>query len=197
MNEVMQTILHRRSIRKFRPEQIAPEQLDEILLAGEYAPCAGSRQSPVFAVCQNEQLNEELGQINMEKLREIMDIRPPMAPGEKSAAPKLPFGQEIRSAFQGAPTVVTIFAPKDWYNFTLDCAVAAENMALAAEALGVGSCIIARAAETFATPRGKELQAQWGIGEEYEAKLHLLLGYPEGDHPQAKPRRENRRILIK
>lgn len=197
MNPVIETIIHRRSIRKFTERQLSQEHLDLILRAGEYAPCAGGRQSPIFAVCQDKELNHELGLINMEKLREIMDIRPPMAPGEKGTAPKMDLGTEPRSAFNNAPTVITIFAPKDWYNFTIDSAVAAENMMIAADSLGVASCMIARALETFATQRGREIQAQWGISAEYEAKIHVLLGYAAAPNPEPKPRKEGRILIIK
>ena len=197
MNEVMNTILHRRSVRKYQPKQITDEELDRILTAGEYAPCAGGRQSPVFVVCQDAVLNREFGEINLGVLRAISDKRPGMKPGENNAPKKLGLEPGKVSAFHNAPTVITVFAPKDWYNFTLDCAVAAENMMLAADALGIGSCLIARAEETFATERGKEVQSAWGLDETYEAKLHVLLGYSAEDPRTAKPRRDGRRILVK
>lgn len=197
MNEVINTILHRRSVRKYQPKQITDEELDMILTAGEYAPCAGGRQSPVFVVCQDAALNRELGEINLGVLRAISDKRPGMKPGENNAPKKLGLEPGRVSAFHDAPTVITVFAPKDWYNFTLDCAVAAENMMLAADALGIGSCLIARAEETFATERGKEVQAAWGLDETYEAKLHVLLGYSAEEPRAAKPRRDGRRILVK
>lgn len=195
MNEVFKTIIHRRSIRKFKEQQISDEQLEQILEAGMYAPNSGSRQAPVFAVCQNTELNEELGAINVEKMKEIVGKRPPMKPGEKNA----PKGGEveIKSFFYGAPTVITIFTPRNWYNFTLDAAVCAENMMLVADSMGIGSCMIARATEVFATERGKEIQAAWGISEEYEAKLHLLLGYSVDEIPEPEPRRDGRIIRIK
>lgn len=46
MNEVMQTILHRRSIRRFDIRQIEEETLQRILQAGLYAPSAGGRPLP-------------------------------------------------------------------------------------------------------------------------------------------------------
>ena len=197
MNEVMNTILHRRSVRKYQPKQITDEELDRILTAGEYAPCAGGRQSPVFVVCQDAVLNREFGEINLGVLRAISDKRPGMKPGENNAPKRLGLEPGKVSAFHNAPTVITVFAPKDWYNFTLDCAVAAENMMLAADALGIGSCLIARAEETFATERGKEVQSAWGLDETYEAKLHVLLGYSAEEPRTAKPRRDGRRILVK
>ena len=63
MNEVMQTILHRRSIRRFDTRQIEESALQEILQAGLYAPSAGGRQGVLFAVCQDRAVNERLGKI--------------------------------------------------------------------------------------------------------------------------------------
>ncbi len=57
MNETMQTILHRRAIRRFDEKQI------EIPLAGLYAPSAGGRQGVILAVCQTKEVNERLGKI--------------------------------------------------------------------------------------------------------------------------------------
>ena len=55
MNEVMNTILHRRSIRRFAPKQIEEAALQQILQAGLYAPGAGGRQGVIFAVCQDRE----------------------------------------------------------------------------------------------------------------------------------------------
>lgn len=193
MNQVMNSILSRRSIRKYQEKQLEKEHLETILQAGIYAPNAGGRQSAIFVVCQDRKLNEELGALNIQKLKEILNNRPVE---KRLPLPGAEDGIQPKSAFRGAPTVVTLFAPKGWYNFTLDCAVAAENMMLAAQSLGVGSCMIARAAETFDTPRGKEIQRKWEISEEYEAKLYVLLGYPEGDVSPAKPRRDGRILFV-
>jgi nitroreductase len=198
MNEVIKNIISRRSIRKFQSRQIEEDTLNEILLAGAYGPSAGGRQSPVFAVCQNQQINEELGKINFEILKQIMDKRPPMDPKAKTQEkPKAMDFSSVNSAFQGAPTVITLFAPKDWYNFTIDCAVSAENMMLAANSLGIASCMIARAQETFETDFGKKLKAEWGIDDIYEAKIHVILGYQDGETPEPKPRKDDRIIRIK
>ena len=92
------------------------------------------------------------------------------------------------------PTVITMFAPKDFLFSVDDCAVAAENMMLAADALGVGSCYIGQGWTAFADPYGQEILKQWGIRTDYYAVIQLLLGYPrEGDtHPQSKPRKNDR-----
>ena len=97
----------------------------------------------------------------------------------------------------GSPTMVVFFAPKNWHNFTLDAAVAAENMCLAATSLGVGSCIIARAEETFESLKGKEIQKQCTISDDYEAKLIVLLEYVKGDIKEASKRLDNRVFIIR
>ena len=63
MNETMQTILHRRAIRRFDARQLDEEHLQQILQAGLYAPSAGGKQGVVFAVCQDREVNERLGKI--------------------------------------------------------------------------------------------------------------------------------------
>ena len=64
MNGIIKNILKRRSIRKYRPEQIRQEDLDIILETGLYAPCAGGRQGVVMVACQNREINLILGKIN-------------------------------------------------------------------------------------------------------------------------------------
>jgi len=196
MNEVLNTIIHRRSVRRYKETQLGEAELNLILEAGLYGPNSGGRQAPVFGVCQDAELNEELGAINVEKMKEIMSQRPPMKPGEKQP-PKEGNGPAPKSFFYGAPTVVTIFAPKDWYNFTLDAAVCAQNMMLAADSLGIGSCMIARAKEVFETERGKEVMQMWGISDAYEAKVHVLLGYAADEIPEPGERLEGRIKIIK
>ena len=193
MNEIIKTILERRTIRKYVSKQIPKEILEIILNAGLYAPNAGGRQSAIIVVCQDNVLNEKLGKINKNMMADIFEkngISPKMGSVSKEQ-PSLIDDSNIKSAFYGAPTVLTLFAQKN-YNQTGDCFVMAENIILAARSLGIGSCIVARAAETFATEEGKNIQKEWGFDENYEAKLHIILGYPDGDWPSTKPRKDNR-----
>lgn len=64
MNETIKTILHRRTIRRFDTKQIEEAVLQQILQAGLCAPSAGGRQGVIFAVCQNKEINEQLGKSN-------------------------------------------------------------------------------------------------------------------------------------
>ena len=71
------------------------------------------------------------------------------------------------------------------------------NMMTAAHSLGIGSCWIHRAKETFESPEGKDLLKQWGIEGNYEGIGHLILGYAKGEAPAPKPRKENYVYYVK
>ena len=194
MNKVIEDILSRRTIRNYKPEQIKQEELDEILETGLYAPTGGGRQSPVMLVCQNKGINETLGKINRKIFGHAnSDGIKFVSETQKSIADD----DNIKSAFYDAPTVITLFAPKDWYYGIHDCTSIAITMTLAAWSLGIGSCYVSRAEETFETEFGKKVMEEAGISQDYVARVHLCLGYPKDIINHAKPRKEGRIHFLK
>ena len=196
MNEVMNTILHRRSIRRFDSRQIEESALQEILQAGLYATSAGGRQGVIFAVCQDREINERLGRIKRANSHPRMATAASYVSREQ---PSIADDPKLTNAFYDAPTVITFFAPKQFLFSVDDCAVAAENMMLAADALGIGSCYIGQGWPAFADPYGQEVLKNWRIPTDHYAVMQLVLGYPrEGDrHPTPKPRKEDRVLYIR
>lgn len=196
MNEVMNTILHRRSIRRFDSRQIEESALQEILQAGLYAPSAGGRQGVIFAVCQDREINERLGRIKRANSHPRMATATSYVSREQ---PSIADDPKLTNAFYDAPTVITFFAPKQFLFSVDDCAVAAENMMLAADALGIGSCYIGQGWPAFADPYGQEVLKNWRIPTDYYAVMQLILGYPrEGDRqPTPKPRKKDRVLYIR
>ena len=191
MNQVVETILHRRAIRRFEPEQIGEETLQQILQAGLYAPSAGGRQGVLLVVSQDRAVNERLGRIKRANSHPRMATATSYVSREQ---PSIADDPNIKNAFYDAPTVITLFGPRNFLFAAEDCAVAAENMMLAADSLGVGSCYIGQGWTAFADPYGQEILKQWGIRTDYYAVMQLLLGYPrKGDaHPAPKPRKQGR-----
>ncbi len=191
--ELFELMKHRRAIRRFETRQIEEEALQRILEAGLYAPSAGGRQGVIFAVCQDREVNQKLGKIKRANSNFRMSTDSSFVSREQ---PSIVDDPKLTSSFYDAPTVITMFAPKNFLFSVEDCAVAAENMMLAADALGIGSCYIGQGWTAFADPYGQEILKKWGIRTDYYAVMQLLLGYPrEGDaHPAAKPR-ENDRVL--
>lgn len=194
-NEVMKTILHRRAIRRFAPRQLEESALQQILEAGLHAPSAGGRQGVIFAVCQDREVNKRLGKIKRANSAPKMATATSYVSKEQ---PSIADDPKLTNAFYDAPTVITMFAPKNFLFSAEDCAVAAENMMLIADTLGIGSCYIGQGWTAFADPYGQELLRRWNIRTDYYAVMQLLLGYPREDdqHPTPKPRREGRILRV-
>ena len=92
--------------------------------------------------------------------------------------PSIADDPKLTNAFYGAPTVITMFAPKNFLFSVDDCAVAAENMMLAADALGIGSCYIEQGWPAFDDPYGQEILRQWNIPTDRYAVMHFFWAIP-------------------
>ncbi len=167
MNETLKTLLERRSIRKFKPEQIKEVELNAILEAGMYAPSGANQQSALFVVIQDKETLKKLSAMNAAVLGK--DIDP----------------------YYNAPTVILVLADKTKVTPVEDASVALGNMFNAAASLGVGSCWVHRTKQMFETMEGKDLLRKWGVAGDYIGVGSCILGYPEGEHPKAAPRKEN------
>ena len=69
MNDVLQTIGKRRSIRQFRAEQIKDDELRAILEAGLQAPSGHNDQSWYFTVVQDKRLIDEISDGSKAEMR--------------------------------------------------------------------------------------------------------------------------------
>ena len=194
LNDTLKSIFDRRSIRRFTEQQVGDENLNTIVEAGLYAPNAGNRQTTVVLISKNREINEELGKINKKAFKGRISTADRFISKDN---PGIADNPALESGLYGAPVVITLFGPKDFLYSVPDCWVMAENMALAAYSLGIGSCLIARAEDTFDTDAGQKIQNEAGIPSDYIARVHIALGYPENGFPKAKERkRKDERILV-
>lgn len=174
MNEVIRTMIERRSTKCFDPDRpVASEVLDEILLAGTYAPNGMGRQSAKIVVLTKKEDIAEVERMNAAIL------------GNPDAHP-----------FYGAPIVCIVLAKKGYFTGVEDGSLVMGNLMLAAEALGVGACWIHRAREEFDSDAGRALLKKWGIEEEYIGIGHCVLGYRVGDPKPALPRKADYIVKI-
>lgn len=179
MNETMKTILNRRSIRAYKPEQIKEEELQTILEGGIYAPTAINEQPWHITVVQNEDL---LNRINM-SCKEMMQKSGNPAFAERAK-------NESFSVFYNAPTFIIISGNPKAITPEIDCALALENMFLAAESLNIGSCWIHAVTQLFSTEEGKSLKQELGIPAEYNTYSAGAFGY-KAMEATAPTRKEN------
>ena len=123
MNEVLKCLKERRSIRKYKKQQITDQELEQILEAGTYAPTAMGRQSPILVVVQDPETIQQLSKMNAAVMG---------ADGDP---------------FYGAPTVVIVLADRTIPTYVEDGSLVMGNLMNAAFSLGVNSCWINRARE--------------------------------------------------
>ncbi len=167
MNEAMENLLTRRSCRKYENRPVPQELLEQVVLAGSYAPSALGRQPGRVVVLRDPEEIRELEQWN----------------AEIAGGPRV--GSHV---FYGAPVVLVVLV-KDFSTAVEDGSLILGNLMLAAHSLGLGSCWIHRAREEFDSPRGKALLKKWGLEEDYIGVGHCILGYAQGEAPEAKERR--------
>jgi len=168
MNETLNVLKQRRSIRRYKAEQLKDQELDAILEAGTWAATAKNLQTPVMVVVQDKETIARMSALNAQ----IMGASPGTDP------------------FYGAPTVVVVLADGTQANWLQDGSLVMGNLMAAATALGVGSCWINRAMELFDMPEGKALLKEWGLPETLRGVGNCILGYADGPAPAPKPRKE-------
>jgi nitroreductase len=190
--DILELMKKRRSIRKYQAEQVPRDIVDKIVEAGLYAPNAGGGQRSMIVTLHNAQLAAKLGRLNFA----TFDRSQLMGGHVSDEQPSVIDDPKIKNGFYDAPTVCVIFGQKDFLYNVADAFCMAENMILAAYELGVDSCIISRAEETFALPEGKAFMQEWGVPENMEAKAFVTLGYCDGPYPQGKPRKKCRNVVI-
>ena len=167
--EALENMLTRRSVKKYKSDPVAKADIDKIIAAGLQAPSGLNKQAPIILAVTNPKVRDELSKLN---------------------AGKDPFFRS--DPFYGAPVVLVVLADKSVPTYLYDGSLVMENMLLAAHALGLGACWIHRARETFETPDGKAILKSLGIEGEYEGIGNCIVGYPDGELPAEKPRKENR-----
>ena len=65
MNEIIKAMEERRSIRKFKPDMPAKEDLEQIIEAGLYAANGMGKQATITVAVTNKELRDRLSAINM------------------------------------------------------------------------------------------------------------------------------------
>ena len=168
MNQTLETIKTRRSIRRFKPDMLPRETIDAIIEAGLYAASGMNTQNTVIVAITNKEIRDRLSRANAAVM-----------------------GSD-RDPFYGAPVVLVVLAEKSRRTYVHDGSLVMGNLMLAAHALGVGSCWIHRARETFDQPEWKEFLASLGLEGDYEGIGNCILGYTDGEEPAAPARREGR-----
>ena len=168
-NEVIEIIMARRSIRKYKAEPVDRETMAKILECGINAPSGMNRQSWEVRVVDNPELMNEMKEA--------------MAAGHPDMDPQM-----VKGCFRDAPTMVFIARDPSYDFSAYDCGLLAENIMLSACSLEVGSVCLGSPVR-FLTDNEvcRPYVERLGFSEGYEFCLCIGLGYAD-ESPEAKPR---------
>ena len=169
MSVVLDEMKTRRSIRKFKPDMVPADVLDQIIEAGTFAANGRGLQSPIIIAVTNKKMRDK-----------IMEMNRMIGGWEEGFDP-----------FYGAPVILIVLADASCPTAVYDGSLTMGNLMLAAHDLGIGSCWIHRAKEEFASPEGKALLKEWGLSENYVGIGHCILGYRDCEYPEAKERKSD------
>lgn len=170
MNEIINAMKERRSIRKFKPEMPAKADIDQIIEAGLYAANGRGMQGAIIIAVTDKAARDKLSDTNR----------------------KIGGWDEGFDPFYGAPAVLIVLGNKDISTGIYDGSLVMGNLMLAAHSLGLGSIWIHRAKEEFEMPEYKKLLDDLGIKGNWEGIGHCAIGYTDGDAPKAAERKEGR-----
>ena len=188
MNDIIQAILTRRSVRAYQPRQIGEKDLQEILLAGQYAPTAMGDQLWHFTVEQNAELKEKLQLLCKASFKnsDIPSLR------------ELSSRDDVH-VFYHAPTLVIVSADSKAVAPLWDSVLAMENMLLAASSLGISSCWVHSPMIVYGTPEGPASLSSIGLNfpEGHVPYAAAVFGYSAQPLPEAAPRKPDTVTFLK
>ena len=170
MNEIIRAMEERRSVRKFKPDMVPKEMIEQIIEAGLYAASGMGKQAAIVVAVTKKELRDKIAEDNR----------------------KIGGWGEGFDPFYGAPVILMVLGNKEVPTHVYDGSLMMGNLMLAAHSLGLGSIWIHRAKEELEMDEYKELLKSLGGEGEWEGIGHCAIGYADGNLPAAAARKENR-----
>ncbi len=160
----------RRSTREYTTEAVDENVIRRLINAAAQAPSAVNQQPWTFTVIRDQAV---LDRISREAKAYMLKTMPA---GPHSAHFHSLLNDENFHIFYHAPVLILISgsAPGQW--IVEDCALAAENLMLAAYADGLGTCWIGFAQRFLDTPQGKHAL---GLPAEWTPVAPIIVGHPK------------------
>ena len=170
-SQVIETILSRRSIRKYKPQPVGRDTMQTILNCGINAPNGMNKQSWAIRVVDNAEYIDGISEVFKKKNAERVASDP-----------------NFKNMFRNAPTVVFIANDPSYDASQIDCGLLGENMILSAWSMGIGSCCLGSPVRFMLTePEAAPYVKRLNLPEGYNLLYCIAFGYPD-EQPEAKPR---------
>lgn len=173
-NETIETIMARRSIRKYKADVVERGKLKAIMECGINAPNGQNKQSWEVRVVDNPEVMNYIKQVMVEA-----------------------YDEKVVGCFRGAPVMVFIARDVNYDFSAYDCGLMVENMMLAAQSLGVGSiCLGSPVRLINDNPACAPILERLRFSEGYVLSLCVGLGYAD-EAPEAKPRDKSKVLFVR
>ena len=171
---IFETILARRSVRRYKARKVDRTTVSILLEAAVHAPTAIHQEPWAFVVIQDRQL-----------LKSLSDQAKPLFIAEAQEKGLEHAGHSFDifkypdfNIFYDATTLILICGRTSAPSYSADCWLAAENLMLAACAMGLGTCVVGSALPALNTPKTKVLL---NIPENFIAVAPIIVGYPDDE----------------
>jgi len=191
--EMMEDLIRgRRSVRRYRRDPVPPEVIDRLLELATWAPSAANRQDWEFVVVSSPETKGAMAAAVREEWEGMLSVAE-----AESLASELRHYVRNFDWFSFAPVVivVTTKSPESYLDFlcghragavhggAVSAAMAAQNLMLAAHAMGLATCCL-----TGPVGAEERLRRILGLGNRRDLVCLLTLGYP-AEEPEPPPRK--------
>lgn len=181
-NDVLEAIRNRRSTRSFEGAQVEPEKLDALLESAIWAPSGSNSQSWLFTAIQNKEVIAHINKLVREGfIRWTPDDDYPAKHRAKTAAQR-----EDYCFYYNAPTLIIASNRPNYENAMADCSLALQNIFLAAQSLGLGSCYVNQLRWLRNDEALRSYLAELGIPREHIICSAAVIGYIKNPSPAPK-----------
>jgi nitroreductase len=174
-----EAISGRRSVREYTTEAVDDETIRRLIGAAVLAPSAVNEQPCTFTVVRDRQLLDRISRDAKSHMLAAMPV------GSQSARFRSMLADRDFQIFHHAPALIVISADSQGPWIVEDCALAAENLMLAAHASGLGSCWIGFAQSFLNSPKGRDML---GLPADWVPVAPIIVGHPKAT-PRAVPRK--------
>jgi len=181
---IINNILTRRAVRKYKTQQVERGKLDTILKSAIYAPSSLNKQPWEIRAIKNPAL-----------LKKINDRFISYAQGKTFQGSAANYKEPGFSIFHNAPMIIVIARDKSNNISFMDCGILLENILLSAHGLGLGTCPLGTLVPVLNKPENADLLELMNIPEGYEVAINVSLGYPD-EKPAVKKKYSDRVKII-
>ena len=179
VNPVLSSIMARRSVRKYLDKPVEHEKLETNVRAGINAPSGMNRQPWIVRVVESQQLIADVTEVY-----------------KQENAEQVKRDKDFKNMFRNAPNLICVCTPAKGGG-ELDAGLLGENMMLAAQSLGLGTCCLGGPVRFLkANEKCKFFMDRLDIPSDYQLNYIIAVGYPD-EQPEAKPRDTSKVKYIK